>query len=77
MSGILGLAYDSISVNNLPTFVDSSDLSDKSFAFYLKLDTEQSYMTVPGYDESVASLSDFKFHKVIEEKYYAIKFDSM
>lgn len=35
MSGILGLAYGSISVNHLPTFVDSSDLSDKSFAFYL------------------------------------------
>ena len=40
MSGILGLGYGSISVNHLKTFVDSSDLSDKSFAFYLNLDTQ-------------------------------------
>lgn len=59
MSGIMGLAYDTISVNSLPTYIDESDLSDKSFTFYLKLDDEQSYMTIPGYDTSVNSLSDF------------------
>lgn len=77
MSGILGLAYGSISVDRLPTFVDSADLSEKSFAFYLNLDTEESYMTIPGYDESVSSESDFVFHNVVEEKYYSLQFDSM
>jgi len=52
MSGILGLAYGSISVNKLETFVELSDITDKSFAFYLHYDTEKSYMTIPGYDEA-------------------------
>ena len=51
MSGILGLAYDTISVDKLPTFVDQSDLADKSFSFVLKNNPEQSYITMPGYDE--------------------------
>ncbi len=37
LSGILGLAYDTISVNKLPTFLDSSTIEDKSFALYLAL----------------------------------------
>lgn len=53
MSGILGLAYDTISVNHLPTYIDESDLTDKSFTFYLKLDDEQSYLAIPGFDEEV------------------------
>jgi saccharopepsin len=77
MSGILGLAYQSISVNNLPTFIDSSDLTDKSFAFYLNLAPEESYMTIPGYDESVFTEEDFTYHKVAEQKYYALSFTSM
>jgi Eukaryotic aspartyl protease len=67
MSGILGLAYSSISVNNLPSFVDKSDLADKSFAFYLNLDTEKSYMTIPGFDSEVSDLRDFHFHNVAEK----------
>ena len=35
MSGIIGLAYKSISVDNLDTFMDLSNLQDKSFSFYL------------------------------------------
>jgi len=35
MSGILGLAYGSISVDGLPTFMEASSLTDKSFSFYL------------------------------------------
>jgi len=50
MSGILGLAYGSISVDNLPTFLDTSSLTDKSFAFYLHDLSEQSYLTIPGYE---------------------------
>lgn len=77
MSGILGLAYDSISVNKLPTFVDESDLTDHSFTFYLHLDDQSSFLTIPGFDSSINKLSDFKFHDVIEKKYYSIKYDSM
>ena len=53
LSGILGLAYDTISMDHIPTFIDSSDLLYKDFAFYLKLNPEESYMTLPGYDESI------------------------
>ena len=53
LSGILGLAYDAISMDHLPTFIDSSNLLHKDFAFYLKLNPEESYMTIPGYDESI------------------------
>jgi hypothetical protein len=53
LSGILGLAYDTISVNKLPTFLDSSNLDDKSFSFVLHLNPDKSYMTLPGYDEDI------------------------
>ena len=51
MSGILGLGYDTISVDHLPTFVDQSDLNDKSFSFVLRNNPKDSYITMPGYDE--------------------------
>jgi len=76
MSGILGLAYRSISVDALPTFVDSSDLTDHSFAFYLNLDTEASYMTIPGYDNEAFN-GEFTYHPVAEQKYYSLGFTSM
>lgn len=76
MSGILGLAYDSISIDNLPTFIDVSPLADKSFAFQFKNLPEQSYLTIPGYDEA-AKVEDFVFHNVIEQKYWSLRFDSM
>ena len=72
MSGILGLAYNTISVNNLDTFVNLSDQTDKSFAFYLNLDTEQSYMTIPGFDEEAMNGQDFQFHNVVEKKYFSL-----
>jgi hypothetical protein len=65
MSGILGLGYGSISVDNLPTFVDTSDLTDKSFAFYLNSNPEASFMTIPGYEET-AYLGAMQFHDVVE-----------
>jgi len=64
-------------VNNLPTFVDQANILDKSFSFYLNLDTEKSYMVIPGYDEDMLAASDFTYHKVAEEKYYSLKFDTM
>jgi hypothetical protein len=72
MSGILGLAYDTISVDHIPTFVDSSNLSDKSFAFYLHENPDASYMTIPGYDNEAVGNQEFQFHNVVEEKYYSL-----
>jgi len=78
MSGILGLAYRSISVDGLPTFVDSAELDTTNFAMYLNLDTEgDSYMTIPGYDETKMNGQDWTFHDVKEEKYYSLGFTSM
>jgi len=67
MSGILGLAYGSISVDSLPTFIDSSDLTDKSFAFYLHNNPDLSYMTIPGYEQSAFN-GEMQFHNVAEQK---------
>jgi len=58
MSGILGLAYGTISVDKLPTFIDASPLTDKSFAFYLHSNPDKSFMTLPGFEES-AKNGDF------------------
>jgi hypothetical protein len=76
MSGILGLGYQSISVDNLATFVDSDDLTDKSFSFYLNLNPEASYMVIPGYEESAMN-SEWTFHNVAEERYWSLQFTSM
>jgi len=65
MSGILGLGYGNISVDKIPTFIDSSDLTDKSFAFYLHSNPEASYLTVPGYDEKIVGDNKFQFHDVV------------
>ncbi len=77
LSGILGLAYDTISVDKLPTFVDQSDLADKSFSFVLRNNPEQSYMTMPGYDKELVGDNQFTFHNVIEERYYSLKLDGL
>ena len=77
MSGILGLAYDTISVDKLPTFVDQSDLADKSFSFVLKNNPEESYITMPGYDEQLVGNNQFTYHNVVEQRYYSLKLDSI
>ncbi len=79
MSGILGLAYDSISVDRLPTFIESSDLANKSFSFMLKNNPDESYMTIPGYDEELVNKHNakFNFHKVAEKMYYSLNLDSI
>jgi hypothetical protein len=61
-------------VNQLPTFIDSSDLDDKSFSFYLHNNPELSYMYLPGFDED-AFEGMMTFHYVVEEKYWSLKFD--
>jgi len=69
MDGILGLAFDTISVDKLPVFIDSSTLDDKSFTFYMHNNPDTSYMTMPGIDDSLG-LSKVATHKVIEETYW-------
>lgn len=65
MDGILGLAYPTISVDRLPVFMDEVDVSDRSFAFYLHDNPTDSYMTMPGIDESLG-LEKIYTHDVIE-----------
>jgi len=65
MDGILGLGYDSISVNGIPTWLTASDLEDKSFGFFLHNDYDgDSYMTVPGMEEEGLTL--IATHDVVE-----------
>ena len=75
MSGILGLAYNTISVDNLDTFVDLANVQDKSFAFYLKDTSEESYMTIPGMDSE--NFDTIESHKVVEQKYWALQLNSI
>ena len=76
MDGIIGLAYDQISVDKLPTFMTSADLSEKSFAFYLKDKSEESYMTIPGIDESLGA-EMIASHDVVEQGYWNLNFTKM
>jgi hypothetical protein len=75
MSGILGLAYDTISVDGLPTFMDQANLTDKSFSFYLHSNPEKSYMVIPGWDSENWGVIDT--HKVVEERYWALQLTSV
>lgn len=75
MSGILGLAYDSISVDKLPTWMTSSTLKDKSFSFYLHSNPDKSYMVIPGMDSE--NYETIEKHPVVEEKYWALTLNSM
>ncbi|TNV77333.1 hypothetical protein FGO68_gene11305 [Halteria grandinella] len=77
LSGILGLAYQAISVNKLPTFLDLSSMSDKSFSFYLTLNPEQSFMTMPGFDEKLMKGREFAYHPVVERRYYSLNLTSI
>ena len=64
MSGILGLAYNTISVDALPTWLDGAATKDKSFSFYLHSNPDESYMVIPGMDsENYATIDT---HKVVE-----------
>jgi len=75
MSGIIGLAYNTISVDGLDTFMDLSTLKDKSFSMYLHDTADQSYMVVPGMDEE--NYSVVQAHKVKEQKYWGLQLDSI
>ena len=75
MSGILGLAYDTISVDGLKTFMDEAKVTDKSFSMYLHSNPDASYMVIPGMDSENYSTIDT--HKVVEQKYWALQLDSI
>jgi hypothetical protein len=75
MSGIMGLAYDSISVDGLQTWIEGTKLADKSFTFYLHNNPDESYLQIPGMDS--ANLEVIESHKVVEQKYWALTLNSM
>jgi hypothetical protein len=75
MDGILGLAYDSISVNHIPTWLMQTDLEDKSFGFCLHNNPEESYMTIPGFETEGYTLKGV--HNVIEQTYWNVNLQSM
>jgi hypothetical protein len=75
MDGIIGLGYDTISVNHLPTFIESSDLEDKSFGFFLHNNPEESYMTIPGMETE--GLTKIATHDVIEKSYWNVNLTSV
>merc|ERR1719454_2279591 len=75
MDGILGLAYDSISVNNIPTWLLQTDLEDKSFGFFLHNNPEESYMTIPGMETKGLKLKGK--HQVIEQTYWNVNVESI
>jgi len=76
MDGIIGLAYDTISVDKLPTFIEQAELSEKTFSFYLKDKAEESYMTIPGIDESLG-YTEIATHNVVEKGYWNLNFSKM
>jgi len=75
MDGILGLGYDTISVDGLPTWLMSTTLEDKSFGFYLHNTPEESYMTIPGFDTEGYTLKGT--HNVIEQTYWNVNIQKM
>jgi hypothetical protein len=75
MSGILGLAYNTISVDALPTWLDQANIKDKSFSFYLHSNPDLSYMVIPGMDSE--NFETIEKHNVVEEKYWALQLNSM
>jgi hypothetical protein len=62
-------------VNKLPTFLESSNLDDKSFGFFLHNNPEKSYMTIPGMETE--GLTKIATHKVIEKSYWNVNLTSM
>merc|ERR1712226_334355 len=72
LEGIIGLAYDTISVDKLPVFIEQSNLTDHSFSFYLHNNPAESYMEIPGVDESEGAFTKVETHKVIEKGYWSL-----
>jgi len=75
MDGIVGLGYDTISADKLPTFVNTADITDKSFAFYLKSNPAASIMTIPGKLDAGYTLKGK--HNVVEKTYWNVAITSL
>ena len=75
MCGILGLGYGTISYKHVPTFIESSSLEDKSFSFYLHENPQESFMVVPGYDDTL--MNDIQYHDVVEKGYWSLNLSGM
>jgi len=75
MSGIMGLAYDTISVDGFKTWMDVNTLTDKSFSFYLHSNPDKSYMVIPGMDSE--NFTTVEEHTVVEQKYWALKMSTV
>jgi len=73
MDGIIGLAYDTISVNGYKTWMDVNSLTDKSFTFFLHSNPTASYMNFPGTQGAAAG----NVHNVIEQKYWGLNLKSI
>jgi len=73
MCGIIGLAYDTISVNGYKTWLDVNTLpaGSKNFSFYLHSNPTASYMVIPGWDTTLPA-GTVVSHNVIEKKYWAL-----
>ena len=75
MSGILGLGYDTLAADKLPTFFDDLDISDKSFSFYPGTLPNGSYMTIPGSDSE--NYSDISTHPVVDQSFWTLNLQSL
>ena len=71
MDGILGLGYDSISVDHRPVFIQQANTTDHSFSFFLSHIDEPSYLIIPGTDNTLYN-GDLVYHNVIEQKYWSL-----
>lgn len=77
MDGILGLAWDKISVGGWPTFFEGEESSaDHSFSFYLSHLENESYIIAPGVDTSLYT-GDLFYHPVAEEMYWSLQMDDL
>jgi hypothetical protein len=76
-AGILGMAYQNISEDSLPTvfglLVEQGLVQNATFSFYLtsKAGQEGSVLILGGYDPKYAT-TDFKFYPLINDTYYII-----
>jgi cathepsin D len=77
-AGILGMAYQNISEDSLPTvfglLVEQGLVQNSTFSFFLtkKSGQDGSMLILGGYDPKYAS-SDFKFYPLVNDTYYIIQ----
>ena len=77
MDGIMGLAWDAISANGIPTFFTAEETTDdKSFSFFLSHLGEDSFIIAPGTDSSL-HIGDLVYHDLVEEKYWGVHMDDI